>query len=623
MYPIGCSKTETQYSFTNKPLKIVRSSAHGPSTHTLTYTYDYYESNDKPKKVTLKYDYQPSIDMAEYEYNSLGQLKKLKRGGMDNATYSYDIQGHLTDITNPKFTENLLYANGGLFNGNIAYSFSTIEGSVPHLYHYGYDGLNRLTSASYSNAISNDRDFYNENATYDANGNILSLQRNGLKDDGTYGGIDNLTYSYAGNQVVRISDAVSGPNYAGAFHFIDNNDSYYEYAYDRNGNMTLDFNRKISQIEYNFLNLPKNVTMRNNAGYMSYTYDALGTKLRKAYLVYGTNGTEGGYYDYMGEFVYNGTTLEQVRFDGGYISFAANGLPQYHYYHQDHLGNIRTVTDAGGQVEQRRSYYPFGTSFKESATTDDNRLKFSGKELERLHGLNDYDFGARTYVPTIGRFTQIDPLCEKYYHVSPYVYCENNPIWFVDKNGMEPGDYFKTRNAAAIDFGIYYNPRSIKENVEYGSYIMYDPKRKQYYYPRAYYGSSNRISRDGSISVPKGHRVSAIIHTHAAHNMELVKDGIDWNDNFSGMESSPKKNLVHKPDSWYDDITTANQEGYVSYVVTPNGNLKMYEPSTGEIFVVSNEMPSDEKAGQYLANDKTVDLRSFLDKILDYIGSLF
>ena len=40
-----------------------------------------------------------------------------------------------------------------------------------------------------------------------------------------------------------------------------------------------------------------------------------------------------------------------------------------------------------------------------------------------LHGLNLYDYGARLYDPLIGHFTSIDPLCEKYYSVSPYAYC--------------------------------------------------------------------------------------------------------------------------------------------------------------------------------------------------------
>lgn len=52
-----------------------------------------------------------------------------------------------------------------------------------------------------------------------------------------------------------------------------------------------------------------------------------------------------------------------------------------------------------------------------------------------LHGLNLYDYGARLYDPLVGQFTSIDPLCEKYYSVSPYAYCAGNPVNRVDVDG--------------------------------------------------------------------------------------------------------------------------------------------------------------------------------------------
>ena len=72
------------------------------------------------------------------------------------------------------------------------------------------------------------------------------------------------------------------------------------------------------------------------------------------------------------------------------------------------------------------------------------------------HGLDMYDYGARFYDPSICRFTTMDPMCEKYYHLSPYIYCANNPIKYIDVKGEEPGEYFKSKDEAAKDFGIYY-----------------------------------------------------------------------------------------------------------------------------------------------------------------------
>ena len=63
--------------------------------------------------------------------------------------------------------------------------------------------------------------------------------------------------------------------------------------------------------------------------------------------------------------------------------------------------------------------------------------KYNGKELDRTHGLDWYDYGARNYDATLCQFTTIDPMCEKYYHISPYAYCGNNPINAIDPTGCD------------------------------------------------------------------------------------------------------------------------------------------------------------------------------------------
>lgn len=54
-----------------------------------------------------------------------------------------------------------------------------------------------------------------------------------------------------------------------------------------------------------------------------------------------------------------------------------------------------------------------------------------------MHGLNTYDYGARQYDPILARWDRIDPLAEKYYNVSPYAYCANNPVILVDPDGRK------------------------------------------------------------------------------------------------------------------------------------------------------------------------------------------
>ena len=59
-----------------------------------------------------------------------------------------------------------------------------------------------------------------------------------------------------------------------------------------------------------------------------------------------------------------------------------------------------------------------------------------------MHGLNTYDYGARQYNPVTARWDRMDPLCEKDYGTSPYVYCHDNPVNMVDPDGcyVHPAD---------------------------------------------------------------------------------------------------------------------------------------------------------------------------------------
>ncbi|WP_353331270.1 RHS repeat-associated core domain-containing protein [Bacteroides sedimenti] len=86
-------------------------------------------------------------------------------------------------------------------------------------------------------------------------------------------------------------------------------------------------------------------------------------------------------------------------------------------------------------IEKTNPYIPFGMTFGEGITTSDQRYKYNGKELDRIHCLNLYDYGARHYDAVIGRWETLGPLAEKYYSISPYVYCVNNPIRYIDPNG--------------------------------------------------------------------------------------------------------------------------------------------------------------------------------------------
>ena len=110
-----------------------------------------------------------------------------------------------------------------------------------------------------------------------------------------------------------------------------------------------------------------------------------------------------------------------------------------HYHLKDHLGSNRVTkvgVGEGGSVLQRMNYYPFGEiSEQTDYTSNAMPWKFGGKEFDQMHGLDLYDFHARPYDARLGQFTMIDPCAEDYYHVSPYVYCLDNPLNAIDIHG--------------------------------------------------------------------------------------------------------------------------------------------------------------------------------------------
>ena len=105
------------------------------------------------------------------------------------------------------------------------------------------------------------------------------------------------------------------------------------------------------------------------------------------------------------------------------------------FYLTDHLGNVRVVADEQGTDRQVTHYYPFGSAFMDGKSPGLQPYKYNGKEQDKMHGLNLYDYHARHYDSAIDRFTTMDPLAEKYYSISPYIYVANNPLKFMDPDG--------------------------------------------------------------------------------------------------------------------------------------------------------------------------------------------
>lgn len=407
----GYDVTTTSYTFTGNPETVTHEhTATGKTTRTEVYTYT-YDHADRLSTVKHKLG-STEVTLASYTYDALGRqsTKKLHGSSTNQLTYAYNIRNWLTSINSTKFTQTLGY--GSHYNGNIS-SMNWNANGASHSYTFTYDGINRMLDATHGTGT------YTEKVTkYDKNSNIEKLQRygNGL--------IDDLNYTYNGNQLTKVEDATG--NAAG---FSNGASTANEYTYDHNGNLTKDSNKGISNIAYNCLNLPSTITFSDGSTII-YSYAADGTKLRTVHTISGS-GTPATK-DYCANVVYENDAQKLLLTEEGYVDLSSSTLP-YYYYLKDHQGNNRVVVNSSGTVQETNHYYPFGGVF--ASTSNVQPYKYNGKELDTKKGLNWYDYGARHYDATLGRWFVVDPLAEKYYGWSPYNYCLNNPISNIDPDG--------------------------------------------------------------------------------------------------------------------------------------------------------------------------------------------
>jgi RHS repeat-associated protein len=111
--------------------------------------------------------------------------------------------------------------------------------------------------------------------------------------------------------------------------------------------------------------------------------------------------------------------------------------------------NLIKKVSLNGTTLVNYSYLAEGTGLEYRGSLQDqaNRYRYNGKEEQSLFGFAYSDYGARQYSASTGRWLSMDPLSEKYYSVSPYTFCANNPVNFVDLDGR----YFDKSNARKAD----------------------------------------------------------------------------------------------------------------------------------------------------------------------------
>jgi RHS repeat-associated protein len=200
---------------------------------------------------------------------------------------------------------------------------------------------------------------------------------------------------------------------------------------------------QIPIIRYNLLKLPREIVSFSGSRVVSYTYTATGQKLRMqegpAPGVSGTTSVR----DYVGPFQYVNGVLTEISTDEGRWTPGGG----YEYFIKDHLGNVRVAFGSSG-ITQYSDYDPWGLALPAlSGGASTNRLKYNGKEAITEVGASVYDYGARLYDAQIGRWGVPDPLAELSRRFSPFVYGNNNPVRFIDPDGMATWEYYQGQAA--------------------------------------------------------------------------------------------------------------------------------------------------------------------------------
>ena len=426
--PGNYDEISNSYSFTNEVLNTTRKHYVGGTENLYVYnlfTYDnvgrrvesWQKTGDNSTTVN------PLVLLSRNNYNEIGQLLKKQLHSTDglnflqNSSYSYNDRGWLKESRSTEFSYQLNYNEAigtasPQFNGNISNQLWGSGLSMPNVFSYKYDNLNRLTEGSSIGV------FMSEAITYDLMGNIKTLSRNGGPGN---------AYHYVGNSN-RLSSV--------------DNVTVMAYEYDANGNAKKDGRNGMS-LSYNYLNLPESAG--NGSVNVNYTYDAVGVKLRKQSSTRGTT-------DYINGIQYKPDgTIDFIQTEQG-VARRNGGLYNYEYNLTDHLGNVRYTfykNPVSQSLERLQSddYYAFGKRKSSGSPVSlNNNYLYNGKELQdELGSLNEggqYDYGARFYDPVIGRWNVIDPLAANFVWMTPYQYASNDPVKNIDLDGLEGIPFF-------------------------------------------------------------------------------------------------------------------------------------------------------------------------------------
>lgn len=331
---------------------------------------------------------EPAGETVSYAYGPGGELQSV-RNAAANYVYAYYPPSSYTVLGQPG-----MVVNGNGVTTNYAYYPQTNRLWKIDTTHSSYP--DPLISLSYDYT-----DGGNIKAIADSHAAMPSLLSSGMT----------VTYDYwANNKPHAVRSTTDGMSY----------------AYDANGNMSSDSFRSIS---WNYDNLPSSITIDNAT--TSFVYDGSGSRAKKNNS-YGTTV-------YIGKLLEcrSGVCTKYIYGGGGRIaSKSGEGAGNIFYYHQDHLGSTRVVTNDIVNAPDYISYYPFGEMTGADAGSPPVSHTYTSQEFDAETGL--YYYNARYYNPSLGRFISADTIVPSPWNpqdFNRYSYVNNNPMNYNDPSG--------------------------------------------------------------------------------------------------------------------------------------------------------------------------------------------
>lgn len=237
------------------------------------------------------------------------------------------------------------------------------------------------------------------------------------------------------------------------------------------------------------------------------------------------------------------------------------------WYLQDHLGNIRVLADGGGNAVAMHDFDPFGEEIELGSTRlpypfppggTESPYKYGGKEWNTT--TSTYDFEARQLSPSFHRFTTMDPLCEKYYGISPYAYCARNPVNLVDPEGKHIRIIY-IENGQRKAFRYTGKETRIPNNSYVKSVIEAYQYNKRNWENAGYTEecpSSLLVERgDFVVNVESRDDQESNYHRENGGIPYLIWNPTEGSKTDRGIVLSPATVFVHEADHAFDDMTNA------------------------------------------------------------------